>query len=250
MKTFGSIAPALAGLLGLGAPARAQSPAPAPTALVATAVAAAQQQYNDSFGAHPQLYNGPEYVDYARRYNERIGHQFFLAPDKQPGSVYYNDHYFKHLRLAYDVVLDQLVLQHPTSPLTLRLANEQVRSFSINGHRFVRLQADSSAGGVIATGYYELLADGRVQVLARRAKRLREQLSQRLINAEFVSVDRFFIQKGGTYYAVSGKSAVTKLLADHAKEVQQFMRDKNLSFKKDQLGSSLAQVATYYNGLL
>ncbi|GAB3861034.1 hypothetical protein GCM10028822_39890 [Hymenobacter terrigena] len=217
--------------------------------MVANAVAAAKQQYNASFGHHPQLYNGPEYVDYARRYNERIGHQFFLSPDKQPGSVYYNDHYFSNLQLAYDVVLDQVVLQQPTNPLTLRLANEQVRYFIINDHRFVRLVADSSAGGTIATGYYEMLVDGEVQVLARRAKRLREQLNQRLINAEFVDADRFFLRKGGTYYAVTGKSGVVRLLADHGKEVQQFIRERDLSFGKEQLGSSLAQVAVYYNSL-
>lgn len=249
MKTLCGIVPALAGILGFGAPALAQSTAATPDALVANAVVAAQQQYNASFGQHPQLYNGPEYVDYARRYNERIGHQFFLAPDKQPGSVYYNDHYFNNIQLAYDVVLDQVVLQQPTNPLTLRLANEQVRYFFIKDHRFVRLVADSSAGGVVSTGYYELLVDGRVQLLARRAKRLREQLSQRLINVEFVPADRYFLQKGGTYYAVTSKSAVVRLLADYGKEVQQFIRDKDLSFKKEQLGSSLAQVAVYYSSL-
>ncbi|GAB3878118.1 hypothetical protein GCM10028824_39420 [Hymenobacter segetis] len=249
MKTLRSIVPALAVTLGFGAPALAQRPATAPDALVANAVAAVQQQYNESFKHHPQLYNGPEYVDYSLRYNERMGHQFFLSPDRQPGSVYYNEHYFTNLRLAYDVVLDQVVLQQPTNPLTLRLANEQVRYFFINDHRFVRLVADSSAGGTIATGYYEMLVDGPVQVLAKRTKRLHEQLSQRLINAEFVGADRFFMQKGGTYYAVTSKSGAVRLLADHGKEVQQFIRDKDLSFGKEQLGSSLAQVAVYYNTL-
>ncbi|MBJ6107464.1 hypothetical protein JAO73_00465 [Hymenobacter sp. BT523] len=246
MKTFHTVWLLLAACW-LARPACGQTAAaPDPAA---GAAALAQQQYNASFGRHPQLYNGPEYVDYAKRYNSRIGHQYFLAPEKQPGGVHYNGHYFANLQLAYDVVRDQVVLQLPTNPLTLRLASEQVRYFYLNDHRFVRLLADSSAGGVIQTGFYEVLADNKVQLLAKRAKRLSEQLSQRTINAEFVPIDRYFLRKSGTYYAVTGKSGVVRLLADHGKEVQQFIRDKDLKFNKEQLGPSLTQVAQYYGTL-
>lgn len=233
--------------MGLGAPALAQGTAS--EALVSNTVETVQRQYNSSFGAHPQLYNGPEYIDYARRYHAQIGHQFFLVPGLQSGDVYYNNHYFPNVRLNYDVVLDQVVLPQPTSPLTLRLVNEWVRSFTIDGHRFIRLVADSTAGSVIRTGYYEVLADSRVQLLAKRAKRTQEQLSERLIDIEFSLMDRLFVKKAGRYYPVSSKSAVVRVFADRDKEVQQFIQSNKLKFNKAQLEASVARLTQYYNGL-
>ncbi len=49
-------------------------------ARLVAAVVAAQQQYTAAFVGPPQLYNGPEYVDYAKRYHAQIGHQFFSSP--------------------------------------------------------------------------------------------------------------------------------------------------------------------------
>lgn len=107
-------------------------------------------------------------MEYARKYAQRRGHRFFLSAERQPGRVYCQGYLFDHLQPAYDVVLDQVVLPQPTSPLQLWLVNESVRWFELVGHHFMRLQADSAAGGVIKTGYYEVLADSAVQVLAKR----------------------------------------------------------------------------------
>ena len=113
-------------------------------------MAVLDKQYTQGFAAHPQLYNGPEYVDYAKPYHARVGHQYFLTDEKQPGSIYYNNHHFSDLLLAYDVVFDQVVIQHVTSPLTLRFLDKDVRYFTINQHRFIRLEADSTAASAFA----------------------------------------------------------------------------------------------------
>ena len=247
MKTYYIRLAIVAGSLALCRPARGQATAPAAdSSLVAVAVAAAQQQYTTSFADQPQLYNGPEYADYSRRYNARIGHQFFLTPDKQPGSVTYNGHYFPAVELAYDVVRDQVVLPVTGSPLTLRLVDEHVRAFSIGSHHFVRVVADSSTGPAVRTGYYEVLVDSSAQVVAKRSKRLHEQMSQRLTDVEFVSTDRYFVRKAGVYYPVSSKATAVRAFADHSREVQQFIREQALAFGRGQLETSLVRLARYY----
>ena len=122
----------------------------------AAAIAAARQPYSRALAPNPQLLNGPEYLDYAKRYHARTGHQFFLVPEMQTGSVYYNDHLFTNVQLAYDLVLDQVVLSPPHSPLTLRLIGEKVSDFTISGHHFTRLVADSTSG----EGYAHRLVRG------------------------------------------------------------------------------------------
>ncbi|GGF05584.1 hypothetical protein [Hymenobacter cavernae] len=216
---------------------------------LAAALSTAQQQYNAAFKGHPQLYNGPEYIDYAKRYAKRTGHQFFLSPDRLPGSVDYNDHQFTELNLGYDVVLGQVVLQHATSPLTLRLINENVRSFTIGSQRFVRMTFDSTAANLLSTGYYEVLVDSSTQLIAKRAKRIQEKIDQGTVNVEFIPADRLFIRKAGVYYAVNKKRSVTKLFADRGKEVQKYIQDNKLKFKKARREADIVQLTRYYAGL-
>lgn len=226
-------------------PAAAQVATDAP---LTAAVAAARQHYAAALTGQPQLYNGPEYTDYARRYRSQAGHQFFLTPARQPGSVYYNGQLFDPVELTYDIVRDQVVLAQPTSPLTLRLVNERVRYFTLGEHRFVRLVADSTAG-VLPTGYYEVLVGTGVQVLARRAKSLRERVVNGGIDVSFEAADKLFVRRAGTYYAIGSQGALLPLLADHGPQVQQYLKDHKLRFGPAQLESSAVQLVQYYNTL-
>ena len=237
----------LVALLVLGRPAMGQRADPDATV---AAVDAAEQHYAASFVGRSQLYNGPEYIDYARKYHAQVGHQFFSAPERQAGTVFYNGVRFGTVLLNYDVVLDQVVVKAPNSPLTLRLVNEKVRYFTLGDHFFTRLLADSSAGKVIRTGYYEVLLDGPVQVAARRVKHVREQIVQLNIDVLFEPADKLFLRQAGTYHAVGSKGAVLRLFSDHGKEVQSYVKAQKLSFKKALFESSVVRLTQYYASLL
>ena len=244
MKAFGIIMCAGLHALLAGSPALGQTPPAGP-------IAKLQQQYNNSFTNPAELISGPEYVDKTLRYHHREGFPYFLLPDPQPGSVFYHNHAFGNQQLAYDVVLDQVVLQFPGSPFRFRLVNERVRAFTIGDHQFIRLVADSAAGSVIKTGYYEVLTDGNVQVLARRAKSPQEKRGQQFTDVEFLTVDRLFMKKDGRYYAVGGKKALMRLLAGQSKEkeVQKYVQAHKLKFNKKHLEASAVALARHYNEL-
>ncbi|UOG75329.1 hypothetical protein MTX78_01725 [Hymenobacter tibetensis] len=216
---------------------------------VAPSVAVVQQQYDAFFTAHPQLYTGPEYVDYAKRFQTVIGHQFFLSPEEHRGNVYYNNHQFKDIALAYDIALDQVVLKHPTTPLYLSLLNENVRHFTLDNHRFIRLVADSSTSKVLRTGYYEVLVDSSVQLLAKRIKIRQERANQGKIEIEFFPGDKLFVRKGAVYHPVGSKKSLTRLFADRGKEVQKYIQANKLKFKKDRREAAIVRVTRYYTSL-
>lgn len=234
---------------GNASQAQSQPPPPPAAAYAAPAPAAARQIYTAADPISSLLYNGPEYVNYAMRYAARVGHQFFLTPEPQPGSALYRAQPFDNLQLQYDVVLDQVVIKQPTSPLTLRLVNEKLDRFTIAGHRFEKLQADTTAGGLAATGYYEVLAEGPVQLLARRAKRQLERIESRVVRAEFVKADRLYAYRNGRYYPFNSKSAVQKLLADREPEIRAYMRQNKLKLNKKQFENSVLALVSYYNQL-
>jgi len=245
MRLFSGFATVATLLLLCQEPARAQADNPA----LASARQHLQQQYAEAFPGLPQLYSGPEYADYTRRYHARIGHQFYGAPEPQAGSVDYNGYHYTNLRLAYDVVRDQLLLPQPSSPLLLQLVDERVNGFRLGDHRFVRLVADSASADVLTTGYYEVLVDSACQVLARRSKRMQQKIVDGSIDVKFTPADKLLVKKGGRYYAVTKKSAALRLFADRSKEMQQYAQAQRLSFKKDRLEASVVQLARYYNRL-
>ena len=230
-----------------GRTARAQ--ATGPEARLPTAAEALRQEYATASVNNPYLYSGPEYADYTRKYHIRTGHQFYIQPEMLPGTANYNDREFANLRLQYDIVLDQVVLSQPGNPLTLRFIDEKVRTFSVGGHHFVRLMADSTNADIIRTGYYELLADGSVQVLAKRSKTLYEHLNKPYIDVSFVEANRLFMYKAGRYYSVRSKSAALHLFAEHSKEMQQYLKEHHLRFNKASRENSVVELARYYNGL-
>ncbi|MDU0370796.1 hypothetical protein ACFPAF_10355 [Hymenobacter endophyticus] len=211
--------------------------------------AALQQQYNIIFTNSAQLYNGPEYADYSLRFNARIGHQFYMWPDKQPGTIVYNKQYYSGLLLAYDIVVDQVVLSFPNSPFRLRAVNEKVDEFTINNHHFIRVVADSTTDKNLSTGYYELLTPGSAQVLAKRSKHMQKQIRQNKVEAEFSSKDKFFLKHDGRYYAADSKASILRAFPSHSKEMQMYIQSKKLKFNKKTIEYSLITATNYYNEL-
>lgn len=227
-----------------------QAPRPAPDP-VAASIALLHQQYTAAAVDYPQLFNGTEYVDYAKRYYKSIGHQFFLSPEGQAGSASYNGHYFPDLTLYYDAVLDQVVLRQEPNPFTVTLVSEYVREFTLADHRFIRLVADSLTGPAVRTGYYEVLVDSdtQAQLLAKRAKRQQERIVDSKVNIEFIEAERLFIRKAGQYHPVSSKGSVTSLFSDRGKQVQSYIRTNKLKFKKATRETAITQLTRYYNSL-
>jgi len=124
-----------------------------------------------------------------------------------------------------------------------------VGSFAIGGHRFVRLVADSAMGNAIRTGFYEVLLDGPVQVLAKRAKRLQEHIVNPNVDVQFTGTDRLFLRKDGICYPINRKSAALRVFSARSKEMQSYLKANKLSFKNDQFESSIALLASYYSQL-
>lgn len=196
-----------------------------------------------------KLYNGPEYIDYTKLYTTTNGHQFFLSPEKTNGSVIYDNHTFHNVKIAYDIARDQVVVQHADNPFTLKLINKNVQEFTIEGHNFKRLVSDSSNQSVIQTGFYELLFDGELKIYARRKKAAQEKTEQSSITLEFISDNKFYMEKSNLFYYIKNKSYLIKLLGIREKEVRDYVKNKKLRFKKAQRETDILSIVQYFQSL-
>ncbi|KUG06986.1 hypothetical protein [Solirubrum puertoriconensis] len=223
--------------------------APPDTTLLTSAMEHMHLRYRETVGSSAALYSGQQYVNYAS--GTAQGHQFFKSKNDLPGSVFYDGYEFTGLAMQYDAKQDALLVNSYNSPAKFRLVDERVEHFVIDGHRFVRIVADSAAADVVTTGFYELLYEGgpQLRVLAKHSKNLQIRMGQRMSYQEFIDIDRYYLQKGNRYYPVSKKGSVLALFSDRKKELKKYAAEQKLRFSKEKRAEAIVQLAKYYHGL-
>ena len=226
--------------------AAAQAVAAADTATVGTAVATAGRAYTAALQTQTVLYDGPEYVDYTTPGTR--GHQFLGGPEAQTGSVAFRGGNFPDVPLRYDLLLDQLVLLYPGQAVTIALPSDKVTGFALGSRRFVRLLADSAnAAAGLPTGFYEVLADGPTQLLARHTKRVQKITVQGNLAQEYQQTDAVYVRSAtGTAEVSSLRQLLAQLPPTHQAELQRYARQQHLKFGADSRAASAERVLRYY----
>lgn len=231
--------------------ARAQAAAsPADSGARATTASRLTQRYAASRGYEARLYDGPEYVAYVKSYVQ--GHPFFESAAARPATIVYDGATYPNVPLRYDLVRGQLVLAHPPSGLELRLVNEKVARFSVGGHTFVRLVADSTAGAdsPIRTGFYDILVEGQgLRLLASRRKNVQERNAAEGKVGEVSQKNDYFLQQNARYYPVTSAKEVTRLFPASKAALRQFARTQKLTFRGASREPSLVALTQYLTTL-
>lgn len=191
------------------------------------------------------LYNGREYIDYAYTINE--GTPFFAYTDFVTGSVFYNGIQYKDVPVMFDLINEEVIILNPSGTNKISLNTEHVASFSLRDLRFVKLTADSLKGTSLRPGFYAVLYDGKNDVYLKQTKKILESVSvsegvKRTIDEQ----SEYYIQKNGSFYAVTTKRSLLNILKDKRKDVQQFIKRSRLNIRKEKyLG--LPKVLAYYD---
>lgn len=216
------------------------------SSLQATALNKANYLYKRFVGVQSGLYNGTEYADYTFRFKE--GHPWFMSDKPMPGSVVYDGIRYDSVLLHYNEIADCLVFEDDSH--RFQLINERVNAFALGGYYFVRLNRSDLPGSVPVTGFYCVLYEGKLQLLVKETKSIREELKSgdegivRYADSKL----SYFIKKGNSYLPVTGKKSLYKILSDKKKELQQYARTNHLSFNKNR-EQMLQQLCGYYDQL-
>ncbi|RZJ88414.1 MAG: hypothetical protein EOO60_11105 [Hymenobacter sp.] len=216
---------------------------------LAPADSATRYAYTAALGTESLLYNGAEYVDYTTPGTR--GHQFFGVPEAQMGSVAYRGGTFTNVLLRYDLVRDQPILLYPGQGVAIMLVPDKVAAFTLGNRHFVHLVGDSTArgGNDLPTGFYELLADGPVRLLARHSKRVYQTLVSQALTLEYRQADALFVRTATATAEVSGLRKLLALLPDHQSEVQRYARQQGLRFTPANRIDSAERLLRYYYSL-
>jgi hypothetical protein len=181
-----------------------------------------------SLGESARLYNGSEYVYTNHGYS---GHPFFDSAGPLTGEVYYDGTRYTRVPISYDIVRDEVMIANTGQGFDLRLVPNKISYFIIDGHRFIRLDRDSSNKRSPPGGFYDLLYQGKVQVLAKRYK-----TSQEALKADesytFAQYSQYYVLKQHTYYRIDSRNSLYNAFADEKEAVRKNFRHGKLNYKR------------------
>lgn len=192
------------------------------------------------------LYNGFNFYGYAPNFFE-TGFPFFQEQDWIKGYVDYDGIKYHQVSLKYDLLTDELIVQHFDGLSSINLVKSKVKDFNISGHRFIHLQQTDSLLK-IPSGFYEELYNKKLILLAKRTKTVGETISQAGVKRNILISNRYFVYKDGQFLQYKSLSSLSKILKNRKKELSQYVKTNKKQFKNEPEKAMVA-IATYYDQL-
>jgi len=153
----------------------------------------AYTEYTAAVQEQMELFNGREHVDYFYKFDK--GSPYFLAGNFTKGDVTYLNKTYKDVSLTYDVVKDEVAILH--SNILKRLIPDKLKldAFTINGHHFIKLSPGITNYKSLPGGYYDLLYNDKISLLAKRTKKIVDLTPETRV----YSKDLFYISKNNLH---------------------------------------------------
>jgi hypothetical protein len=200
--------------------------------------------YMTGMGKRSYLYNGSEYIFNNHGIN---GHPFFGSDQLIRSEIEYDGTLYNDVPLSYDLVQDKIFTTDSSMNFNIRLFNERVSYFSMMGHTFVWLAQDSGKASAVAPGFYDLLYNSKIKVLAKRTKQA-EQGFKSEDPVRFVAYNEYFIWMNENYLKVESKKSLISAFPDKKDLVKKYYRKNDLDFKKDP-ENAIVRTTAYYSQL-
>lgn len=210
-----------------------------------TSLINASASYLDLMGKDAVLYAGAEYISPRQQIE---GTPFFGQESRFKGDVMFAGTWFFGLPIHYDLVNDKLLIWSFDQSQLLVMNSEKIDRFRLGNEEFVR-------GGVVAkakenrkAGFYQILHEGDVQVLAQKKKVVVQKSAADKSFAYYKQFNTYFMVMDGNWVEVNGKKSIMHIFSDQKENIKAFIRNKNLNYNKSP-ELFLQKVAAYYESI-
>ncbi|MGJ7033482.1 hypothetical protein [Niabella hirudinis] len=198
------------------------------------------ERFYTTFSNDLPIYNGRLYQGYLPTI---AGTPFMDADQWTEGTVFFDSTWYKNTRLKYDVVAGELVIETPGKMPVILPANP-LYAFTLGQERFIKLGPGNSK--VLPAGFYEILDEGRLTVLALRKKIIKETTGQSVVEREFIWNNRFYIYQNNLFYPVTSKKNLYALTKEKKAAIHKALKRKQIRFRKDP-ETAIRTAAQLYN---
>lgn len=215
------------------------------TSFVSASVKNATLQYDHFIGSQQLYFNGSAYVEPSSTDDT---HPFFETPEWQLGSIVFEGQAYNNVLLIYDAAGDKLIGETVNGNM-IALNLEKVNSFKINNRQFIKIDNAQVKNSLPRSGFYEVLYNGKSQVIAMRKKERHEEIDMRELHIRFDVVNKYYVLKNGAYFSVKSKQSILRVFAEQKHSLKTLINKNNVSFRVDR-EEALASVAEFYDNLI
>jgi hypothetical protein len=209
------------------------------------AIQVAKMHHQKTIAGNSQVFNGVEYIDPLND-KKQIGHPYYFNDDWEEGFVHYDGQLYEHVLLRYNLLEDNVLIDHSQTHATIKLFVEKIKYFGINNHTFVWVERDPE--NIIHEGFYELLYANKSKVIARRYKTTIDIAEEKVMEVKFVDKTKLILFKEEKYYAITNKSSVLNAFGESRSQIKRFLSQNKINFRADSEAALIA-IANYYDEL-
>ena len=211
--------------------------------LYSKAATQAIDYFNTVIANESEIYNGAVYEFYPP-----ANKGSFYFQDKNhcvPGLIRYNGNWYKNILLLYDIYNDIMVSTLDNNLFILN--TEKIADVYLLNHHFIHINGQSKDN--LTPGFYDVIYNGRSQVLIKRIKIINDHVTGSQ-EAETFYEDRSnaYVKKGNKYYLVDSRSSFLDTFKDKKKDLNRYMSDNKIDYKKDK-EDAVAKLAAYYDSI-
>jgi len=174
------------------------------------------------------------------------GHSRFLNTTFSPGEVVINGITYKKVNLSYDIHADELITFHPVFSKKISLQPGRVNSFILSDGSHFIFKSGLKDFVSHRNGYYQLLWDQRVQILAKHRKVVKNDPDRDEFLYRFISKVDYIIEKEQEAFLIKNGNHALRILNIEKKEIRKPLRDNNMNYKRDPV-SYLLFIGRYYS---
>lgn len=144
--------------------------------------------------------------------------------------VTYDGILYKDVTLAYDVVLDQLIVMHPVHQQELILEKHLVDGFVIRDDEFVHIK---ESDGELTPGFYQIIYEGDTYTsFARHNKQIKRYSAGTILELRYTGTATYYVKvEGSTPQVISNQRDLFRLAAGNRSEVRRLLNREGLSFR-------------------
>ncbi|MDB5026270.1 MAG: hypothetical protein JWP78_4025 [Mucilaginibacter sp.] len=193
--------------------------------------------FNQAIADQSEIYNGAQYELYPP-----ANKGTFYFRDKNyciPALIRYNDTWYKDIPVLYDIYNDAMISISGNELYMLRPG--KISDVYLLDHHFIYV--DREPPGNRMPGFYDLLYQGKSQVLVKLTKKIDESKTTEIIYEDITDI---YVKKGDKYFGVNSKGSFMDIFKDKKKELNQYLKDNKINYNKDKEGT-VAKLAGYYD---
>ncbi len=198
------------------------------------------ENYNSIFWENAPVFNGVLQIQYI---DIPFSHPYWDTPDWKEGNVVYDHILYRHIPLRYDLVGDNLIVRTP-SGLSINPFKGRINSFFLGSNRFIYINSNEFKN--LKAGFYQLLVEGKISIIAKISKIKIEKLTLSIIETKYEQSKQLFLLRNNDAYEIKTVKSLAILTGLKKKQINKILRQSDLKFRKDR-GSAISKIAEYYN---